>query len=196
MRQPLQHQRLSRANKFARILWNTVWLFLFRPSPKICHSWRRFLLRVFGAKMSNNSYVHASVKIWAPWNLEMAEYSCLSHFVDCYCVSKVVLGRHATVSQYSHLCTASHDYNKVDLPMITAPILIGDHAWVMADVFVGPGVTVSEGAVIAARSTVTRDVLAWTVVAGSPPKPIGLRDRQPFLVSATTRSAVMAGIDE
>lgn len=182
----LHLRRLTLANKLLRLLWRTVWVMLFRPSPRMCHGWRRFLLRLFGAKMGRGTYAYPSVQIWAPWNLTMADHSCLSHFVDCFCVDNVTLGHHATVSQYSHLCTASHDYNKADMPLLSAPIVIGDFGWVTADVFIGPGVTVGEGAVVAARSTVTRDVPPWTVVAGAPARPVGLRDRQQFLrVSAS-----------
>jgi putative colanic acid biosynthesis acetyltransferase WcaF len=54
------------------------------------------------------------------------------------------------------------------MPLITAPIQIGDDAWITSDVFIGPGVCIGDGAVIAARSTVTRNVEAWTVVSGNP----------------------------
>jgi putative colanic acid biosynthesis acetyltransferase WcaF len=135
---------------------------------------------LFGAKMGRGTFAYPSVQIWAPWNLEMHDDSCLSHFVDCYCVDKVVIGRRATVSQYSFLCTATHDYNRRDMPLVTAPIVIEEHAWVTADVFVGPGVTIGKGAVVGARSKVTQDVAAWTVVAGVPAKPIGMRDRREF----------------
>ena len=172
---PLTHQQLSTANKLARVLWQLVWLFLYRPSPVPLHCWRRFLLRCFGATIEEGAHPYPSAKIWAPWNLTMRKHSCLSHQVDCYCVDKIELGVHVTVSQYSYLCTASHDYTRRDMPLITAPIIIGDNAWVTADVFIGPGVTIGEGAVVGARSTVTRSVLPWTVVAGSPPKVIGPR---------------------
>lgn len=182
----------SARNKGARLLWRTVWVLLYRPSPRILHGWRRFLLRLFGAKMGRGTYAYPSVQIWAPWNLEMRDHSCLSHFVDCYCVERIVLGRYATVSQYSFLCTASHDYNCRDMPIIAAPITIEDHAWVTADVFVSPGVTIGKGAVVCARSTVTRDVPAWTIVAGTPARAVGERDRskfegQPSSASADTR---------
>jgi putative colanic acid biosynthesis acetyltransferase WcaF len=158
----------STSNKLGRVLWGIVWLLLYRPSPKPFHAWRRFLLRLFGAKIGRGAFPHASVKIWAPWNLEMGDHSCLSHNVDCYCVAPVKLGAHVTVSQYSYLCTATHDIEQPDMPLITAPIVIGEGAWVTADVFVGPGVTIGEGAVVGARSSVFKDVAPWTVVAGNP----------------------------
>lgn len=107
----------------------------------------------------------------------MGDHSCLSHQVDCYCVDKVYLGPRVTVSQYSYLCTASHDYTRSDMPLVTAPIRIEADAWVTADVFVGPGVTIGEGAVVGVRSTVLRDIEPWTVVAGHPPRVIGQRDK-------------------
>lgn len=158
----------STRNKLARVLWGVVWVLFYRPSPKPCHFWRRFLLRIFGARIAPNAYPHASAKIWAPWNLEMGDFSCLSHHVDCYCVAKIKIGAHATVSQYSYLCTASHDIEAPDMPLVTAPITIGDGAWITADVFVGPGVSIGEGAVVGVRSTVLKDVEPWAVVAGNP----------------------------
>ena len=108
----------------------------------------------------------------------MGDDSCLSHQVDCYCVDKIFLGPRVTVSQYSFLCSASHDYTLRSMPLVTAPIRIEADAWVTADVFIGPGVTVGEGAVVGARSSVFRSVKPWTVVAGNPAKDIGPRKMQ------------------
>jgi putative colanic acid biosynthesis acetyltransferase WcaF len=180
MAQRLTVRKLSTRNKILRVFWRMIWITLFRTSPRMLHGWRRFLLRLFGAKIGRRTYVYSTVKIWAPWNLEMADGSCLSHYVDCYCVDKIQLGRNATVSQYSHLCTASHDYNQASLPLTTAAIRIDDNAWVTADVFIGPGVTIGVGAVVGARATVIRDVEPWTVVAGNPARPIGKRNPLPF----------------
>lgn len=112
----------------------------------------------------------------------MEAHSCLADDVDCYCVAPVTLGIHATVSQYSYLCAASHEFRAYDfrdpeMPLVIAPIVIEAYAWVAADVFVGPGVKIGEGCVVGARSTVLHDVSAWTVVAGSPVKQIGERPR-------------------
>jgi putative colanic acid biosynthesis acetyltransferase WcaF len=137
--------------------------------------WRRMLLRFFGARIGNGAKIMPSVKIWAPWNLTMGEEACLSHDVDCYCVAPVTIGAHATVSQYSFLCTATHDVQDPHMRLVTAPIVIGDGAWVAADVFVAPGVTIEEGAVVGVRSSVFKDMPAWTICAGHPCKPIRKR---------------------
>ena len=166
----------SMMNKVGRILWSTVWLFLYRPSPRIAHGWRRMLLRLFGAKIGKDAHPYPSAQIWAPWNLEMGNDSCLGDHTDCYSVDKITIGPRSTISQYSFLCTASHDYQDPSLPLITAPITIGAHAWIAADVFVGPGVAIGDGAVVGARSSVFRNIEPWTVVAGNPARVIKKRE--------------------
>ena len=169
---PSEH---STANKLLRLLWGATWLFLFRPSPAFLRGWRRFLLRCFGARVGPGAKVMPSTRIWAPWNLELGEEACLSHHVDCYCVAQISVGAHATVSQYAHLCSATHDISHPNMKLLQAPIAIGPKSWVCAGAFLGPGVTVGEGAVVGARAVAMRDVEAWSVVAGNPAKFIKTR---------------------
>ena len=167
---------LSLRNTTGRAIWNVVWLLLFRPTPRPFHAWRSVLLRMFGAKLGKAVHPYPSARIWAPWNLEMGDHSCLSEDVDCYCVDKIRIGPHATVSQYSFLCTASHDHRDSAMPLVTAPITIGERAWIAADVFVAPGVTIGDGAVVTARSSVFSDIDPWTVAAGNPAESVKKRD--------------------
>ena len=98
----------------------------------------------------------------------MGDHACLGERVDCYCVGKVRIGAHSTISQYSFLCTASHDHSRSNMPLIIAPITIGERVWITADVFVGPGVIIGDGAVVVARSSVFSDLPAWMVSKGNP----------------------------
>lgn len=175
MKPAFRPQQLSLGNKLARSLWQAVWLLLYRPTPRLLHGWRAFLLRLFGAKLGKGVHPYPSARIWAPWNLEMGDYACLSEGVDCYCVDTIRIGAYTTVSQYSFLCTASHDYRKRDMPLLTAPITLGEWVWITADVFVAPGVTIGDGAVITARSSVFSDIPAWRVAGGNPAAPIKQR---------------------
>ena len=177
-----RHMRLrlhtvSARNRLARIVWRLVWLLLYRPSPSVMHGWRRLLLRTFGARIGSGVHPYPSARIWAPWNLEMEEHSCLGPEVDCYSVDRIRIGAHATISQYSFLCTASHDYRSPRMPLIAAPISIGSHAWIAADSFVGPGVTIGDGAVVGARSSVFGNLPPWTVVAGNPARVCKRREK-------------------
>lgn len=169
----------SFANRAGRLLWQAAWLAFCRFSPRPLWGWRRLWLRLFGARIGRGVCVFPSVKIWAPWNLEMGEYACLGLDVECYSADRIRLGAHALVSQYTWLCAASHDYENPRLPLVTAPITIGASAWVAADVFVGPGVTIGEGAVVAARACVVKDVEPWTVVGGNPARFLKKREIRP-----------------
>lgn len=178
----LKTRHLSFANRVARGVWAIVRFSLFRPTPRNCHRWRAFLLRMFGAKLAHPVYVYPSCRIWAPWNLEMGAHSTLSEDVDCYSVEKIKVGAYATVSQYSFLCTASHDYldpailTQPQMPLIAAPIVIGERVWIAADVFVAPGVTIGNGTVVLARSTALHDLVPWIVAAGTPAKVLRHRE--------------------
>ena len=154
-----------------RLLWGVCWLALARWLPRsLGCEWKRFLLRCFGARLARSAVVYSSTRVYAPWNLEMGEHSCLADNVDCYNVDKVIIGDNTTVSQKTYLCTASHDITRSNIPLITAPIVIEDQAWIGADAFIGMGVKVGQGAVVGARASVYKDVEAWTVVGGNPAK--------------------------
>jgi galactoside O-acetyltransferase len=58
--------------------------------------------------------------------------------------------------------------NKDWTNVVSKPIHICSKVWIGYDVTVLKGVTIGEGAVIGAKSVVTKDVPAWTVVAGNP----------------------------
>ena len=166
---------LSLYNRFSRLLWGIVDLSLFRFSPKPLHAWRSILLRAFGAKVGRGVHVYPKVKIWAPWNLELADECGIANGAILYSMGKIKLGKRVVLSQGAHLCAGTHDYTKQGFPLVTMPIQIGDYAWVAAEAFVHPGVTLGEGCVIGARSVVTKNMPEWTVCAGNPCQPIKKR---------------------
>ncbi len=170
--------RHSLKSKVARVAWNVVWLLFFRLTPRgnLFRPWRVFLLKCFGAKVSWRANVLPSAKIWAPWNLCIGDFSSIDSAVECYSVDFVEVGTNATVSRRVFLCTASHDISSPTMELVTKPIVIKDNAWVCARAIILPGVTIGEGAVVAAGAVVTKDVAPWTVVGGNPAKVIAKRE--------------------
>ncbi len=165
----------SFGNRLGRVVWGLVWGLLCRHSPRPFFAWRRFWLRLFGAKLARGARVYPKVRIWAPWNLRMGRDSTIGDLVDVYCVAPVTLGDRAAVSQYSYLCAATHDYRSPKLPLVPMPITLEADVWVAADVFVGPGVTIREGTVVGARSSVFTDLPPWSVCVGTPAKAVKAR---------------------
>jgi len=158
-------------NRIRRMVWGFCWTLLARPFPKsMLMPWKRFLLRLFGAKIASTANVYASARIFMPWNLEMKDYACIASGVDCYNAASITIGVNTTISQRAYLCTASHNISSSRHEQIEKPIILEDRAWIAAETFVGPGVTIGEGAVVGARACVFKDVEPWTVVGGNPAK--------------------------
>lgn len=165
------------SNRVRRMLWIMCWTLLARPFPKsLFMPWKRCLLRLFGARIASTANVYATARVFMPWQLVMKDHACLASGVDCYNAAPIEIGVNATVSQRTYLCTASHDIRSPRHEQTQRAIVIGDRAWVAAEAFVGPGVTVGEGAVVGARAAVFKDVEPWTIVGGNPARTIGKRE--------------------
>ena len=171
-------QPYTKKEKARRLLWNIVHTVLVRPCPrgKLFSVWRRFINRSFGAKIADTASVHASAKVFMPWNLEMAPYSVIGDNAEIYNPTLVKLGRNCVVSQHAYLCATGHNIYSSKHEQVDKPIILEDRSWVATDAFVGMGVTIGEGAVVGARACVFKDVAPWTVVGGNPAKYI--KDRK------------------
>ena len=166
----------SKSSLLRRVLWNISYIFLFRIFPTfIFRRWRIFILNIFGAQVHSEANVYCTARILQPWKLKMGELACIGPHVICENDVMVTIEERATVSQYSYICTSSHDIYHYGFDLQSAPITIKKDAWVAAGSFVGKGRTIGEGAVVAAKSVVIKDVEPWTVVGGNPAKFIKMR---------------------
>lgn len=162
----------SLRNRTGRILWGLLSTLLFRYSPKPFHAWRSFLLRCFGAKVGRGVHVYPGVKIWAPWNLELADECGIASGAILYSQGKITIGRRTVVSQGAHLVAGTHDYSKQGFPLVTKPIHVGDQVWIAAEAFIHPGISLGDGCIIGARAVVTKDMPEWMICSGHPCVPI------------------------
>jgi putative colanic acid biosynthesis acetyltransferase WcaF len=169
--------RIPKSVLLRRLIWKAVWMVAFRPTPRwALHRWRAALLRLFGAKIGPGCRIAPSCFVWAPWNLEMGTLSALGDDVDCYTMDRITIGSKVAVSQRAFLCTGTHDTTSLKRPLVTSPIVIGDHVWIAAESLVLPGVEIGEGAVIGARSVVTKTMPPWSICAGHPCRIVRPRD--------------------
>jgi putative colanic acid biosynthesis acetyltransferase WcaF len=165
-------------HRIFRLAWQLVWIVLASWTPPPMHRWRVLLLNLFGAQVHYTAHVYGSAKIWYPPNLVMGKHSCLGPRAICYCMAKITLNDGAIVSQGAHLCTGMHDIEDPYFQLLVKPIYIEGDAWIAAEAFVGPGVTVADGAVIGARAVLFRDAEENGVYAGNPAQLIRHRIRK------------------
>jgi putative colanic acid biosynthesis acetyltransferase WcaF len=164
-----------------RMLWRAVQATLFRWSPRPFHGYRASLLKLFGADIPEPAKVviFPTASVVFPSKLSMAPRSMIGPNVTVYNLGVITLKRGANVSQNSHLCAGTHDYNIWSMPLLAKSITIGENAWLGADVFVGPGVSIGELCVIGARSVVVKDMPPRTVCAGNPCRVLKARTPPP-----------------
>jgi putative colanic acid biosynthesis acetyltransferase WcaF len=166
----------SISHRALRAVFGLVWFVFASWTPPPMGAWRRFLLRLFGAKIHPTATVRGGARIWYPPNLEMKAFAVLADGVQCYNMGTIVIGENSIVSQRSFLCGGTHDYKLARHPLVTAPIVIGDDVWIAAEAFVAPGVTVPDGCVIGARAVVSGKLEPWTIYAGNPARILRSRD--------------------
>jgi putative colanic acid biosynthesis acetyltransferase WcaF len=171
-RHPSSGSGFSLRYRLAGQIWGIVWLLLFRPTPASLHAWRRLLLRCFGARVAPGARISGGAWISAPWNLVAGRGAAIADRVEIHNPARIELGEYAVLSQGACLCGASLDFESWESPLVSAPIMIGAHAWIAARAIVRMGVTIGAGCVVGAGSVVTQDMPAWTVCAGAPARVI------------------------
>ncbi|MGO8718274.1 MAG: putative colanic acid biosynthesis acetyltransferase [Acidobacteriaceae bacterium] len=175
---PYTAPQYTLGNRVRRQLWSIVWIVLYRPSPRIAHAWRAWLLRCFGAKLGPHCRFYPASRVWAPWNLRCEDTVMVADRAELYNPALMVLASHAIVSQGAYLCGATHDTNDPKFPVVSFPMRLGRYAWVAARACVAPGVNLGDGAILGLGSIATKDLEPWSIYVGVPARKI--KDRTPF----------------
>lgn len=153
-------------------LWCCFQSTIFRWSWRF-NGVRRALLRLFGAKLSSVRgcvSVHPGARIDGPWRISIGATSSIANHSWVYALDRIEIGEKTCIGEYVKLLAGYHDISSTNFAFRTKPIKIGSCVWIATGAMVLPGVTIGDGAVIAAGSVVTKDVEPWTVVGGNPAK--------------------------
>ncbi|WP_093317393.1 putative colanic acid biosynthesis acetyltransferase [Sphingomonas jatrophae] len=158
----------SLRNRIERAVFMAVWAVAASWTPPPLHRWRCMLLRLFGARIGRGVRLYGSTIVWHPANLAIADGATIGPRVRLYNQGRISIGEHVVISQGAHVCASSHDVRDLAFQLVLRPIRIDARAWIAADAFVGPGVTVGEGAVLGACGVAVRNLDPWTIYRGNP----------------------------
>ena len=158
--------------KWFEAIWYLIkCLFFLSPLP-----WpslfKAQILRWFGAKIGKGVTLKPRINIHLPWHLEIGDYTQIGEEVFLLNFLKIKIGSHCCISQRAFLCTGNHDYMDPKMPFRHAEIHIRDGAWIGAQVFVAPGVSVGVDAVVSAGSVVKKSLPDNQICDGNPCRPI------------------------
>lgn len=164
---------------------------------------RRFLLWLKYRKKKFNVGEHCNflgikTNITCPENLFLGDWVSIGP--NAYIDSKggvVKIDDYVIIAPYCKIFTRSHNYNSEDLKalpfdnrMVCGEIHIERFVWVGENVIILPGVTIGEGAVVAAGAVVTKDVPTCAVVGGNPAKIIKYRNQVKYTELASQEKFV------
>lgn len=131
-------------------------------------SFKRAILRAFGAKVGRGVVIKPQVNIKYPWFLEIGDHAWIGEEVWIDNLVKVKIGPSACLSQGAMLLTGNHDFTKAAFNLITGEITLEEGAWIGAKSVVCPGVTAGSHAVLAVGSVATKNLEEWTIYQGNP----------------------------
>jgi len=139
------------------------------------HALRVLVLKAWGARIGPGVTIYHGIEIRSARRLQIGANTSVGNDAILDARGGLVIGSNVNLSTGVHIWTAQHDWRSQDFGLDLGGVVVGDHAWLSDRVTVLPGVTIGEGAVVAAGGLVTRDVGPFQLVGGVPAKPLGVR---------------------
>lgn len=110
--------------------------------------------------------------------IEIGSNTVINRFTYLDGRASLRIGNNVNISHYSLIQTLTHDPQSQSFICQEKPVTIADHVWIGARAIICPGVSIGEGAVIAAGAVVTKDVPPYTIVGGNPARYIKNRTKE------------------
>jgi acetyltransferase-like isoleucine patch superfamily enzyme len=108
-------------------------------------------------------------------NFQLGESSTINRGCRLDNRGGITIGENVSISEDVIILTGDHDSSSFDFAGRARPVTIEKYVWIGTRAMVLPGVTIGEGAIVAAGSVVTKNVPSYTIVAGVPARSIGVR---------------------
>lgn len=133
-------------------------------------------LRLLGLAAGPHVYLFGGSEFLAPENLSIRGGCHVGRFCQIDARGGISIGNNVVIASHVLMITADHDIQGSDFAGRLGAIIVGDRAWIASRAVITRGVSIGEGAVVAAGAVVVRDVDPWTIVAGVPAKVVGRRN--------------------
>lgn len=134
--------------------------------------------RLFKIAIGPHTSIHRRCRFYAPSRVTIGAHTVINRQVLLDGRSGLTIGDNVSISEGAVILTLEHDPNSPTFENRGAPVTIHNRVFIGMQALILPGITIGEGAVVAARAVVTHDVAPYTIVAGIPARPIGERSRE------------------
>lgn len=154
--------------KWKVFLWHMINYFIFNSGFPWPYNLKRFLLKLFGAKVGKGLIIKTKVRIKNPWRLVIGENCWIGESVWIDNLENVYLGNNVCLSQGAMLLTGNHDYTLSDFPYKLGKITLEDGVWIGAKSIVCPGIICRSHSILTVNSVATKELEQWNIYAGNP----------------------------
>lgn len=128
--------------------------------------------------------IFEGVTLWYPYRIQLGENVTLNEWVYINGFGGVQIGNEVRIGHRSSIISSSHEFDDPDTAihkqgLVSSKTVIEDGVWIGCNATILMGVSIGQGAVIAAGAVVTKDVESNSIVAGVPAREIGQREKSP-----------------
>lgn len=152
---------------------------LFFKSSFPFYGTKRFLLRLFGAKVGRGLIIKPHVSIKYPWKLQIGDHVWIGEEVWIDNLANVSLGSNSCLSQGALLICGNHNYKKSSFDLVVRDIVIEEGAWIGAKAIVCPGVKAGAHSLLTVGSVATTALDPYWIYQGNPAEKLRLREIKP-----------------
>lgn len=168
-------------NMFLFNIYSLIYVYLYELADLLPWFLRRILFTLLLGKYGKGGYIDYKCYIRYPKQVRIGSNTTVNrgcklfasyHHRDVF----INIGNNVAIGPEVCFFAAGHDTRQLSLPDTAGSINVGDYVWIGGRGVILQGVTIGEGAVIAAGSVATKDVPPYTIVGGTPARHI--KDRE------------------